>query len=89
MQPEIAPIPPASVIGKKQVALDDLRIHVNIPAQANGKAIENNTSRKEVLKKRTVVGNELKLQWPKYMRPKVEINVSKKSWFQAESWNCG
>ena len=40
MQPEIAPIPPAPGIGKKQVALDDLRIHVNIPAQANGKAIE-------------------------------------------------
>ena len=46
MQPEIAPIPPAPVIGKKRAAPDDFGAYGNLPAQiftADGEDIENKT----------------------------------------------
>ena len=48
MQPEIAPIPPAPVIGKKRAAPDDFGAYGNLPAQAftaDGEDIENKTPR--------------------------------------------
>ena len=48
MQPEIVPIPPAPVIGRKRAAPDDFEAYGNLPAQAftaDGEDIENKTPR--------------------------------------------
>ena len=48
MQPEIEPIPPTPVIGKKRAAPDDFGAYGNLPAQAftaDGEDIENKTPR--------------------------------------------
>ena len=48
MQPEIAPIPPVPVIGRKRAAPDDFEAYGNLPAQAftaDGEDIENRTPR--------------------------------------------
>ena len=52
MQPEMAQIPPAPVIGKKRAAPDDFGAYGNLPAQAftaEGEDIENKTPRGKVL----------------------------------------
>ena len=48
MRPEIGPIPPVPVIGKKRAAPDDFEPYSNLPAQAftaDGEDIENRTPR--------------------------------------------
>ena len=48
MQPEISPIPPVPVIGRKRAAPDDFEAYGNLPAQAftaDGEDIENKTPR--------------------------------------------
>ena len=54
MQPEIAPVPPAPVIGKKRAPPDDFGAYGKLPAQAftaDGEDIENKTPReRKVLK---------------------------------------